>query len=144
MCLSAKFLNLAHSATLYNSVPREESDMNRLLIGGLAACLPLLALADTELQEHLNGLQVETVTSPLTAQDNTGSGPVTGNGTLVLKLTNHETQAVECEVDPGPAATEPQLQKVSLAPGESATLRVDSRASGNTSDAKLTCTPAGV
>lgn len=117
--------------------------MNRLLIGGLAACLPLLAMADGELTEHLNGLQVETATSPLTAQDNTGSGPVTGNATLVLKLTNHETQAVDCEVDPGPTAADPQVQRVSLEPGESATLRVDARASGATSDGKLTCTPAG-
>jgi hypothetical protein len=117
--------------------------MNRLLIGGLAACLPLLSMADGELTEHLNGLQVETSTSPLTAQDNTGTGPVTGNATLVLKLTNHETQAVDCEVDPGPTAADPQVQRVSLEPGESATLRVDARAAGATSDGKLTCTPAG-
>lgn len=113
--------------------------MNRILICGIAASLPLLAVAGSELTEELNGLKVETSTSPFTAQDNTGSGPVTGNATLVLKLTNHEARAVECEVDPGPTATEVQVQKVSLDPGESATLRVDSRAAGARTEAKLTC-----
>jgi hypothetical protein len=116
---------------------------NLLVCGGLAACLPLLALADGEIREQLNGLQVETSSSPMTAQDNTGSGPVTGNATLVLKLTNRDTQTVECRVDPGPIATDTQEQRVRLAPGESATLRVDSHASGQQSDASLTCTPAG-
>ncbi|WP_220814539.1 hypothetical protein [Pseudomonas paralcaligenes] len=113
--------------------------MNRSLLCGLAASLPLLAMAAPELAEELNGLKVETSTSPITAQDNTGSGPVTGNATLVVKLTNHDTRSVECKVDPGPTATEVQIQKVNLEPGESATLRVDSRASGTGTDAKLTC-----
>jgi hypothetical protein len=122
--------------------------MNRLLLGGFAACLPVLAMgdtttADTELKEQLNGLKVETTTSPMTAQDNTGSGPVTGAATLVLKLTNRETQKVECAVDPGPTATDIQVQRVGLEPGESATLRVEARAAGHASDATLTCTPAG-
>ena len=115
-----------------------------LICGGFAACLPLLALADGEISEQLNGLQIETSSSAITAQDNTGSGgPVTGNGTLVLKLTNRDTQAVDCRVDPGPTATDTQEQKARLAPGESATLRVDARAAGNASDASLICTPAG-
>ncbi|WP_043311547.1 hypothetical protein [Pseudomonas sp. ML96] len=115
-----------------------------LICGGLAACLPLLALADGEISEQLNGLQIETSSSPLTAQDNTGAaGPVTGNATLLLKLTNRDTQIVECVVDPGPTATEPQQQRAQLAPGESATLRVEARAGGQQSDARLTCTPAG-
>lgn len=115
-----------------------------LLCGGFAACLPLMALADGEISEQLNGLQIETSSSPLTAQDNTGAaGPVTGNATLVLKLTNRDTQVVECTVDPGPTATETHEQKARLAPGESATLRVDARAAGQESDASLVCTPAG-
>ncbi len=113
--------------------------MNRSLLCGLAAFLPLLAMAAPELAEELNGLNVETSTSQITAQDNTGSGPVTGNATLVVKLTNRDTRSVECEVDPGPTATEMQVQKVNLAPGESATLRVDSRATGTGTETKLSC-----
>lgn len=114
-----------------------------LVCGGFAACLPLLAMADGEIQEQLNGLQIETSSSAMTAQDNTGSGgPVTGNATLVLKLTNRDSQTVDCRVDPGPTATDTQEQKAQLAPGETATLRVDAHVGGQESDASLICNPA--
>lgn len=114
-----------------------------LICGGFAACLPLLAVADGKIAEQLNGLKIETSSSTMTAQDNTGAaGSVSGNASQVLKLTNHDTQTVECRVDPGPAASEQQEQKATLAPGESATLTVDVRAAGQQSDAQLVCNPS--
>ena len=58
------------------------------------------------------------------------------------KLTNRDTRSVECVVDPGPTAADTQKQWAQLAPGETATLRVEARAAGQQSDATLTCTPS--
>lgn len=116
--------------------------MNKLLlIGGLAACLPLLATANAEMEKELNGLDIETSLSPVSPS--TTSGPATSRGgTQLLKLTNRSSHPVECLVKPGGAEAGETVEKANLAPGESAALRVQSDPSGTKTDAKLVCMPA--
>lgn len=118
--------------------------MNKfLLIGGLAACMPLLANADEAMHEELNGLNIETSLSPVASNNNAGSTTATGDGTHVLKVTNHSDQVVECRVQPGPSdSPDPLGDRATLQPGKGATLKVDARSTGNSIDAKLVCMPA--
>lgn len=118
--------------------------MNKfLLIGGLAACLPLLATADEDMQKELNGLNIETSLSAVASQNNAGTTTAPGDGTHLLKVTNHSDQIVECHVQPGASDNpDPLGERATLQPGKGATLRVDARSTGNSIDAKLVCVPA--
>ncbi|MCY1272975.1 hypothetical protein D9M68_239880 [compost metagenome] len=116
--------------------------MNKvLLITGLAACLPLTALADERVASELNGLDIDTTLTspPIHALD---SSAISRGASQILKITNRDAQPALCTVKPGVAdALRPSGRKVLLEPGTSVVLLVDSRPIGRSTEATLACTP---
>ena len=116
--------------------------MNKvLLITGLAACLPLTALADVKIASELNGLDIETSLSlpPFHLPD---SSAISRGASQILKVTNHGAQSAVCTVKPGVAeALSPSGRKMLLEPGTSVVVLVDSRPIGRSTQASLACTP---
>ncbi|MBM7060590.1 hypothetical protein JQX08_07700 [Pseudomonas sp. UL073] len=113
--------------------------MNTLLLpSGLLACLPLMAAA--ELQQDLNGLAITTLLGAAPIHAVEGSA-ISRGASQILRVTNQSGQTVECRVQPGLAdAMRPLGRSLTLPPGDTATLLVDSRPIGRDTDARLFCT----
>lgn len=91
---------------------------------------------DLDMSKQLNGLKV---TSELMGGGDSG-GMVSGGGTQALRLTNQDTVAVVCVLQPGPAeANDSMSPPAVMQPGESATLRVDGKYTGAPLQAALQC-----
>ncbi|SDS92030.1 MULTISPECIES: hypothetical protein [Pseudomonadaceae] len=106
---------------------------------GLLACLPFVAFAqDIELDEELNGLDIETkIIGDSTA---TTPGPGGTAGTQVLQVTNNGDSSVTCQLDPGPAETAASESPMTpIKAGASAVLRLDGSYASATMRAKLIC-----
>ncbi|WP_297833478.1 hypothetical protein [Pseudomonas sp.] len=113
--------------------------MNRFsfLLVSVVVCLPLLANADDLLMDkHLNGLKIDAG-----MEGNSDSGGQSASGALqALKLTNNDSVAVICMLKPGPAeSSDAQSPPAVMAPGESATLRVEGKYTGAPLKASLEC-----
>jgi hypothetical protein len=116
--------------------------MNKVLVvSGFAACLPLMAFADTRMEAELNGLDIDlALSAPLIQPVNASA--ISRGASQVLKLTNRGAQAAQCGVVPGVAdAMRPTGKRVVLEPGASALIIVDSRPIGRSTNARLSCTP---
>lgn len=111
---------------------------NSFLLVGLIACLPVLAMAadDLLMDKQLDGLKVD---STLEGGGDSG-GQNAGGSVQALKLTNNDSVAVVCRLKPGPAeATDTESPPAVMAPGESATLRVEGKYTGAPLKATLVC-----
>jgi hypothetical protein len=105
---------------------------------GLAAALPLasLAMERTNIDEELNGLDVETEIVGSISE----AGSATA-GVQMLQVRNNEEVPITCEIDP--AASEMDGASVAtIQPGESATLQLGSDYASAATRARLDCQTA--
>ncbi|MDB6144676.1 MAG: hypothetical protein JWP80_3720 [Pseudomonas sp.] len=114
--------------------------MNRksFLLVSVIACLPVLAMAadDMLMDKQLNGLQIDSE-----LQGGSDSGGQNAGGTVqLLKLTNRDTVTAVCSLKPGPAeSNDAESPPAVMAPGETATLRVEGKYTGAPLKAVLLC-----
>lgn len=112
--------------------------MNRksLLLLSTLICLPMLVMADdVRMDKHLNGLKV----SAAVEGSGDSGGQDAGGSVQALKLTNNDTVAVVCVLRPGPAESGSQSPPAVMAPGESATLRLQGKYDGAPVEEMLQC-----
>lgn len=113
--------------------------MNRLTLTlGLAAALPLasLAMERTNIDEELNGLDVETEIVGSISE----AGSATA-GVQMLQVRNNEEIPITCEIDPA-ASDMDGASVATIQPGESATLQLGRDYASATTRARLDCRTA--
>jgi hypothetical protein len=116
-----------------------EAFMNKIrIISGIAACLPFatLAMERTNIDEELNGLNVGTeIVGSISEADSATAG------VQLLQVTNNDDVSITCEIEPA-ASDMAGASRVSIAPGENATLQLGSDYASATTRARLTCREA--
>ena len=118
--------------------------MKRIAIAcGLAACLPLAALATerANIDEDFNGLNIETnVVGSISEGDSDGSMTA---GIQLLEVTNNADVAVTCQLEPGPSeGPESDTADATIEPGESTQMQMGSDYASVTTRARISCREA--
>jgi hypothetical protein len=114
----------------------------KILLIGVAACLPLMAAADDNLKldKQLNGLDI---TTAIEGSTDSGGGQGASSGPAALKITNNGDVAAKCLIKPDPAeAAQGNSPSMTIEPGKSAVLPVRGKYSGAPISATLVCNPA--
>lgn len=110
---------------------------------GFVACLPLAATANNvDIEKELNGLDIEAEISGSAGGD---AGPAPGGtgGVQAMLVTNNGDVSAVCQIEPHPSETSMTgSPRVSIEPGESATMRLEGSYTSATTRARLVCEEA--